>query len=454
MAGDWVERSLGDLIDIKHGFAFQGEFFRDEPPGDILLTPGNFSIGGGFKADKFKYYVGPVLDEFILCDGDLIVTMTDLSKDADTLGFPAFIPPTTDRRFLHNQRLGKIIPKESNTIDPQYLHYLMCSQEYRHEVIASATGTTVKHTSPERIKRFRFLLPQPPEQRAIAAILGSLDRKIELNRRTNETLEAMARVLFKSWFVDFGPVRAKAEGRNIGLPKEIAAIFPSRLVASELGKIPEEWRVDILENCLAELEVGRRPKGGVSSYTQGVPSIGAESVVGLGVFDFSKTKYVPWEFFNGMQQGHIRNRDLLLYKDGGRPGEFEPHLTLVGDGFPFTTCAINEHVYRLQAKEKLGQNFLFFWLSSDAAMEEMRIRGTGVAVPGLNSTQVKSLTVLVPERPAVRAFDAAVEPWVSRIFRNCNESRTLSALRNALLPKLISGELRVKDVKKFIGEAP
>jgi type I restriction enzyme S subunit len=87
------------MATATHGFAFQGEFFRDEPPGDILLTPGNFSIGGGFKADKFKYYVGPVLDEFILRDGDLIVTMTDLSKDADTLGFPAFI-----QRLRHRAR--------------------------------------------------------------------------------------------------------------------------------------------------------------------------------------------------------------------------------------------------------------------------------------------------------------------------------------------------------------
>jgi type I restriction enzyme S subunit len=176
-----------------------------------------------------------------------------------------------------------------------------------------------------------------------------------------------------------------------------------------------------------------------------VPSIGAESIVGLGIFDYSTTKYVPIDFFDGMTRGHVKNRDVLLYKDGGRPGEYEPHVTMVGDGFPFSTCAINEHVYRLRAKAELGQNFLFFSLSSDHLMEEMRIKGTGVAIPGLNSTQVKSLTTLIPPREATRAFDVIVEPWLARLLASCNESRTLAAHRDTLLPKLISGELRVFD---------
>src|SRR2546427_9740686 len=93
----WTPCSLGELIEIKHGFAFQGRFFRDEPPGDILLTPGNFEIGGGFKDDKLKYYDGPVPDGFVLRDGELLVTMTDLSKSADTLGYPAILPAASGR---------------------------------------------------------------------------------------------------------------------------------------------------------------------------------------------------------------------------------------------------------------------------------------------------------------------------------------------------------------------
>ncbi len=112
MAGDWSTHRLGDLVEIKHGFAFQGEFFREEPPGDILLTPGNFAISGGFKTEKLKYYTGPVPQEFILQEDDLLVTMTDLSKAADTLGYPAIVPRShRGRRFLHNQRRGKVLVK-------------------------------------------------------------------------------------------------------------------------------------------------------------------------------------------------------------------------------------------------------------------------------------------------------------------------------------------------------
>ena len=248
---EWRDVALGDLVDIKHGFAFKGDYIHDEPHGDILLTPGNFVIGGGFKGGKFKYYSGDVPGEFVLCEGDLLVTMTDLSKQADTLGYPALVPVSADdRRFLHNQRLGKVLIRRNGDVDSRFLYYVMCSSEYRHEVLASATGTTVKHTSPDRIRQFRFSLPSLPEQRAIAHVLGTLDDKIELNRRMNETLEEMARALFKSWFVDFDPVRAKMEGRwrrgepLPGLPADLYDLFPNRMVPSEFGEIPEGWEVE------------------------------------------------------------------------------------------------------------------------------------------------------------------------------------------------------------------
>ena len=113
---EWCDVTLGDLIDIRHGFAFKGKFIHDEPQRDLLLTPGNFAIGGGFKRDRFKYYDGPVEEEYVLQEGDLLVTMTDLSKQSDTLGYPAVVPACTDgRRYLHNQRLGKIVPNPEST---------------------------------------------------------------------------------------------------------------------------------------------------------------------------------------------------------------------------------------------------------------------------------------------------------------------------------------------------
>jgi len=241
MTGEWREVTFAGVMDVKHGYAFPGENIREEPPGDILLTPGNFAIGGGFKADKFKYFDGEVPAEYVLEEGDLLVTMTDLSKQADTLGFPAMVPKTHGARFLHNQRLGKILINPNAKIDKRFLYYLLRSTEYRHEVLASATGTTVKHTSPGRILAHKAMLPSLDEQRTIAYILGTLDDKIELNRKMNQTLEAMAQAIFKSWFVDFDPVRAKAEGRDPGLPRDLAALFPDSFEDSELGEIPKGW---------------------------------------------------------------------------------------------------------------------------------------------------------------------------------------------------------------------
>jgi len=288
-------------------------------------------------------------------------------------------------------------------IDPHFLKYVLLAEN--EALWRFASGTTHQTIYYPEAKAFHVCLPPLPEQKAIAAVLGALDDKIELNRRMNATLEKMARALFQSWFVDFDPVRAKLDGQQpVGLDMSTAALFPEHLEDSPLGKKPKGWEVTTLESVLAVLETGGRPKGGVSGITSGVPSIGAESIVSVGVFDFGKTKFVPVEFYEGMKRGHIESHDVLLYKDGGRPGEFEPHVSMFGDGFPFEECSINEHVYRLRSNGLLSQEYLYFWMSSEFALAEMRIKGTGVAIPGLNSTAVRSLGVLVPPKPVMEAF--------------------------------------------------
>jgi len=447
MADEWQSIAFRQLLaePVRNGIYKQKEFHGR---GAKIVNMGELFTHPRLRTVPMKRVElsGSESERFTLVKGDLLFARRSLV--AEGAGKCSVVlevdEPTTFESSIIRAR------PDGSKADPLFLYYffnstagLHCLDTIRRQVaVAGITGSD--------LSRLEIPTPPLPEQRAIAHILGTLDDKIELNRRMNETLEDMARALFKSWFVDFDPVRAIAEGRDPGLPNPLAELFPARLVDSELGEIPEGWEVDSLEGTLDELEVGGRPKGGVSGYADGVPSIGAESIVGLGVFDYSKTKYVPREFFDGMSKGHVKSRDVLLYKDGGRPGEFEPHVTLVGDGFPFSTCAINEHVYRLRAKSTLGQNFLFFWLSSDVVMEEMRIKGTGVAIPGLNSTQVKSLTTLVPKSGVVRGFDSAVEPWVSRILASCNESRTLAALRDSLLPRLISDEIRVKDAQRIV----
>jgi type I restriction enzyme S subunit len=203
----WKVKTLGDFIDIKHGYAFKGEFFRDTPPGDILLTPGNFAIGGGFKDDKFKYYVGEVPEEFVLRKGDLLVTMTDLSKLGDTLSYPAILPTEREGRYLHNQRLGKVLIKPENAISKLHLYYLLCTNEYRHEILASATGTTVKHTSPGRIQAFKFLAPPSEVSLEFDKVVSSFFEKILINNDENRFLTATRNALLPKLLAGKVPVK-------------------------------------------------------------------------------------------------------------------------------------------------------------------------------------------------------------------------------------------------------
>lgn len=157
----WTSTELGAVIGIKHGFAFKGKFFSDSATSRILLTPGNFKIGGGLKLDKLKYYSedGPLDDAYVLEHNDLLLTMTDLSKTSDTLGYPLLVPPTTDRTFLHNQRLGLVQPLDVNQFPRFFLSQLFCDYRYRAFVLGSASGLSVKHTSPSRILAYKPLLP-------------------------------------------------------------------------------------------------------------------------------------------------------------------------------------------------------------------------------------------------------------------------------------------------------
>ena len=140
--------------------------------------------------------------------------------------------------------------------------------------------------------------------------------------------------------------------------------------------------------------------------------------------------------------------DVLLYKDGGRPGDFQPHVSMVGRGFPFDRMCINEHVFRIRAQDRLTQNYLYLWLSSDGAMEEMRQRGTGVAIPGLSAMAAKEIAVLIPSKAIVQSFENVAEPLLSLCLAQAAESRKLAALRDYLLPRLLSGRVRVREAEQ------
>ena len=300
----------------------------------------------------------------------------------------------------------------------------------------------------------KVYVPDPSEQRAVAHILGTLDDKIEFNHQMNHTLEEIAKAIFKSWFVDFDPVRAKAEGRPTGLPSEISDLFPNELVKSEIGEIPKGWEVKTLGDCNFEIESGRRPKGGIDkSLDDGIPNVGAESIDSIGKFDYAKVKHVTLEFASSVKKGWVKNYDVALYKDGGRPGQFIPRVGLYGEGFPFKKFLVNEHVFLLRSA-MLGQFYLYYLVSSNAILDQLIARGSAKAAqPGLNQEEVRTSYFKSPDSVALYAFNDIATPIVKRQLMLGKENLILQELRDTLFPNLISGALRMPDVNKFLEKA-
>jgi type I restriction enzyme S subunit len=314
----------------------------------------------------------------------------------------------------------RLVRINTSVADPRYAYYALQDMynsgragEYEHQSTGISNFQFQHFLNAETIR-----LPSRREQETIAEILAHLDHKIELNRRMNVTLESIARARFSHYM----------------------ATCPPRQYVT-------------LGSLLETIETGKRPKGGVKGITSGVPSIGAESITRIGEFDFSKTKYVPQQFFEEMNRGVVEDFDVLLYKDGGKPGVYEPHVSMFGLGFPFETFCINEHVYRLRVGHPYSQAILYYWLTYEEALEEMRRKGSGVAVPGLNSNAVKSLAFPILPGSHIRSLSAFLTDVNTRILLSALQARTLACLRDALLPKLMAGELRIPEAECFVSEA-
>ena len=450
MAGEWQETTLGALGSFRNGVNFNRS---QEGLGLAVVKVKDF--GERFFAPRSGYdELDPnaidITESQLLHDGDVVIIRSN--GNGNLLGRSLYVRepagPLTFSGFCIRFR------PNSSEISPGFAAYLIRSPFFRRRFTAFGSGTGIQNLSQEILGSVPVSLPPLPEQRAIAHILGTLDDKIELNRKMNETLEAMARAIFKSWFVDFDPVRAKMEGRwrkgesLPGLPAHFwEDLFPDRLVDSELGKIPEGWEAGVLGNDLAELVSGARPKGG--AVEEGIPSVGAENVIGLGLYDFSKEKFIPHDFFEQLRErgAAIKLGDVLLYKDGAQIGR----KTYFDRGFPHAHCAINEHCFILRLKHRWMQRYVFFWLDLPWITEEIVAlnSNSASAQPGINQAGIRHLPLLRAQDAVIQQFDHLAQSFLDKIFENCHESRTLAAIRDALLPKLLSGEICVKDVKKI-----
>jgi type I restriction enzyme, S subunit len=365
--------------------------------------------------------------------GDLLY-----SREGTYFGIAAEVPAGV--RLCLGQRMVLLRPKGSKC-NHRFLRYWLNSPVMASHTHGHRDGTVAERLNLPTIRQLPVAVPPLPEQRAIGHILGPLDDKIELNRRMNETLQAMARALFKSWFVDFDPVRAKTEGRNSGMPKPLADLFPDSFGDSELGDIPKGWETGPFAGTI-EILGGGTPKTSSPRYWNGVipwfSVVDAPSDTDVWVIDTEKK----------ITQAGVEDSSTQILPVGttiitarGTVGR----IALVG-----VPMAMNQSCYGVRGKTDIHGYYTYF--ATRQLVSSLQQRAHGSVFDTITRNTFAGVSVVIPPPHLVEAFEKVVSPTLERIRADLFASSSFVSLRDTLLPKLISGELRIKGVERIIGK--
>jgi type I restriction enzyme S subunit len=437
MGGEWTPTRLGDVTDLLTGYPFSSTRYIEDPHAPRLVRGDNV-VQGALRWDGVKRWPSDSVGElaaYELREGDVVLAMDRPWIEAGLKYAPV---RADDLPALLVQRVSRL--RGMNGLDTGFLKYLIGSQRFTDYVLGVQTGTAVPHISGGQIRAFEFRMPPLAEQRAIAHILGTLDDKIELNRRMNETLEAMARALFKSWFVDFDPVRAKMEGRwrrgesLPGLPAHLYDLFPDRLVDSDLGEIPEGWEVGALGDVLSQRVERCTP----SDETKSRPYVPIDCIAARSLL-LADAK--PAEEAQSSLT-RFRKGDLLF-------GAMRPYFHKVAiapfDGTTRTT------VFVLFPHQQGEFAYSALLLHDPRTIEYATNHSTGSTIPyAVWQGSLEFMPIVLPPRAVRTSVEQLARPLLSRIPPLFFVNRTLGNLRDALLPKLISGELRVELAERVL----
>ena len=431
MAGEWRELRLGDLVSQRALSISDGYRVRNVELGaeGIPFVRGG-DIGDGWINTTTIDHIRPEFVDRVRAKlarpGDVAFITKGTVGRAGRLrpGQPAvvFAPQVAYWRVL-----------ASDVLDAGFLFYLIQSHAFQSALNGVKThGSMVAdYVSISLQHDFVFRFPDIRSQRAIAHILGTLDDKIELNRRMKETLEAMARALFKSWLVDFDPVRAKAEGRDPGLPKPLADLFPDSFEDSELGEIPKGWRARRVSDVIDFVRGVEPGRSGCNEEERGMRFIRVGEVTGKRSSNL---------FTEAGSESRCHPGDILLALDG-TPGAVAYYL----DGV--FSSGIRKLVSR---KADLSQCYIWLLATSDGFQKTIREHARGTTIQHAGGS-VEYFRDIDPGAGVGVAFSTVTGSIWERLLGLHRENDCLSVVRNALLPKLISGELRVKDANAFLG---
>jgi type I restriction enzyme S subunit len=421
-----VETFVSEGVPVISGQHLHGSRV-DDKPGFNFITPEH--------ADKLR--------NANVRRGDVVLT------HRGTIGQVSYIPNTsTYERYVISQSQFFLRP-DLNKALPEFLTAYFRSPEGQHKLLANTSQVGVPSIA-QPVTYLRSLeVPLPPlsEQRAIAHILGTLDDKIELNRRMSETLEAMARALFKAWFVDFEPVRAKMEGRwrrgetLPGLPAHLYDLFPDRLVDSELGEIPKGWGVKCIGD-LAEVVGGSTPKTERIEYWEGGTHhwVTPKDLSGLSVPVVLDTERKITDAGLAQISSGLLPKGTVLLSSRAPIG----YLAIAE-----VPVAVNQGFIAMKPRPDISNLFLLRW--AGAAHDEIVSHANGSTFLEISKANFRPIPTVVPKNEIMNAFDRLSRQMYLKVVEHERESRTLAALRDTLLPKLISGELRVLDAERIIG---
>lgn len=405
MAGNaWTRMSLGEFIKLQRGHDLPDERRR---PGKVPIL-GSFGITGWHDEAKAS---GPGIT---------------VGRSGASFGTVSYSPID----FWPLNTALYVIDFHGN--DERFAYYFLKNFDFQIYNSGSAQPSLNRNF----IHPIPVAVPPVSEQRAIAHILGTLDDKIELNRRMNETLEGIARAIFKSWFVDFDPVRAKAENEDTGLPKHITDQFPDSFVDSELGDIPKGWRVGKLGDVAEHLRRGIQP----DEIDPETPYIALEHMPKRSI------ALSDWGVADGLESNKFEfKRNEILF------GKLRPYFHKVGVAPLDGVCSTD--IVVLSPKDTLWFGFVITVVSSDAFVEYTNAASTGTKMPRTSWSDMERYELVLPPESVAELFTKRIQPSIDRIISGSHESRTLAAIRDALLPKLISGELRVKDAEQTLGRS-
>ena len=420
---EWKEVRLGDIVSIKSGLAYKGAFIGKGE--NILLGMGCVSFKDKFLFSGARPYEADCDDKYCVEPGDIVLATRQQSDNLPILAMPAIIPPSLKaKKIIYGTNLYKV--ENHSEVTNDFLFWQLKTPDYIDYISSVKTGSVVRMVTKKNVEDYVFRCPPKEVRDRISKLLWGLDLKIELNNKINADLEEMAQAIFKNWFVDFEPFK------------------DGKFVDSELGMIPEGWKVSQIADIPHILETGKRPKGG--AVEKGIPSVGAEHVKGMCAYDYSKNKYINCEFAAKLKTGKINGYELMIYKDGGKPGYFIPNFSIFGEGYPFENCYLNEHVFKLDFDGNKGFNiFCYFFFKTEQIMSYFNAQGAKAAIPGINKKDVENIYIFSPDNESVIKFGEFAYPLFKQMLKNAVENRTLSLLRDTLLPRLMSGEIEIPE---------